>query len=670
MRSLKFLLVVAVCLGAVSIQGKAFCDSDEVNLEKIVVTPSRYGQDIGVTGSSISVISQAEIEDSNAVNITGILKPQADIGVTDFYGNSSKAQVDIRGFGGEMAALNNLVLVDGRRVNEVDLSGVDWTQIPLDQVEKIEIVRGGTGSVLYGDNAVSGVINILTKQGSGKPKINVGVETGSYDLNAQRLSLSGSTKNLSYVFSASGQSTNGYRNNSFLKSTDFFNKFEYDFKNSITAHFNFGFHNASYGLPGSLTESDIANYGRRYSKYGNDHGSDKDYYFLTGAKKEFEGIGSFEFDATFRNKYTFTDLVGGNGGYNPFRKNHIQTLGFTPKLKIDRQVFGKKNNFITGIDFYRQEYNSQNFNSSDVRQDVTHINKITFGSYLQEEFSILKNLNLIGGYRYEMAKYSFDFHDNYGTNVDTNIVPNLKAYNGGVAYNYAPDSTLFVNCNQSYRFPATDEFFDGFSTVNTSLQPQVSRNYEAGIRHAFNPKARVEFSVFDMNVKNELYTDPSASGGFGATANYPKTRHSGVEFGTEYKIFDRLKLSGNYSFTRAVFRGGSSAGNDIPMIPNQKANIGVQFQPLKEITLSVAENYVGSKYRLNDVNNSLDKMKQYFLTDLMLSYCKNGLTISGGINNLFNEYYYDFASYGVSSGNKVYYPSPGRNFSLKVDYKF
>ena len=70
--------------------------------------------------------------------------------------------MDIRGFG-ETGPLNTLVLVDGRRVNEIDLSGVDWTQIPLDQVERIEIVRG-SGSVLYGDNAVGGVINIITKK--------------------------------------------------------------------------------------------------------------------------------------------------------------------------------------------------------------------------------------------------------------------------------------------------------------------------------------------------------------------------------------------------------------------------------------------------------------------------------------------------------------------------
>jgi len=646
-----------------------WADEPEIDLDKIVVTPSRYGQDIGEAASSVTVIGQTEIKESNAKNVADVLKPQVNIGVNDLYGNSAKTTVDIRGFGGEMAALNNLVLVDGRRVNEVDLSGVDWTQIPLDQVEKIEIVRGGTGSVLYGDNAVSGVVNIITKKGAGKPSLNIGTEVGSYGLNSEHFSLGGSEKNLSYLFNASNQGTNGYRKNSFFKSTDFFNKLEYDFKGTLAAHFNYGYHSSSYGLPGSLTESDIANFGRRYSKYGIDHGSDKDYYFLAGAKNKFEGVGSFDFDATYRNKNVFSDLVGANGPYSPFRKSLIETWGFTPKLKIDRDVFERKNNFITGFDFYRQEYNSESLNLADVQQDLTHINKTSFGAYLQDEFSIIKDLNLVGGYRYEMAKYAFNFSDVYGTNIDSNITPNLKAYNGGIAYNYAQDSSLFANYNQSFRFPATDEFFDGF-TVNTGLKPQRSRNYEAGIRHSFNTKVRMEFSLFNMNVENELYTDPTANGGFGGTANYSKTRHSGVELGGEFKMLENLKLSGNYSFTRAVFRGGPSGGNDIPMIPRHKMNLGMQYQALKEITLSVMENYVGERFRLNDVNNALGRIKQYFTTDISLSYKKNDFTVTGSINNLFNEYYYEFATYGVSSGNKVYYPAPGRNFSIKAEYAF
>ncbi len=134
----------------------------EVTLEKVVVTATRDVEEIRKIPASVTVVTKEEIEQSNAQNVVDLLRNEVGIEVRDNYGNGKSASVDIRGFG-ETGLLNTLVLVDGRRVNQIDLSGVDWTQIPLDQVERIEIIRG-SGSVLYGDNAAGGVINIITKR--------------------------------------------------------------------------------------------------------------------------------------------------------------------------------------------------------------------------------------------------------------------------------------------------------------------------------------------------------------------------------------------------------------------------------------------------------------------------------------------------------------------------
>jgi hypothetical protein len=107
------------------------------------------------------VITEAEIKKSNAKSIPDLLRTEEGILVRNLLGNGKNAQVDLRGYG-ESAPYNTLVLIDGRRVNSIDLSGVDWTQIPIDSIARIEIVRG-TGSVMYGDNAVGGVINIITR---------------------------------------------------------------------------------------------------------------------------------------------------------------------------------------------------------------------------------------------------------------------------------------------------------------------------------------------------------------------------------------------------------------------------------------------------------------------------------------------------------------------------
>jgi len=137
-------------------------EEKEVTLEEVVVTATRDIQEIRKIPANVTVITKEKIAESNAQAVTDVLKDEVGVVVRDFFGTGKSASVDIRGFG-ETGPLNTLVLVDGRRINEIDLSGVDWTQIPLDQVERIEIVRGA-GSVLYGDNAVGRVNNIITKK--------------------------------------------------------------------------------------------------------------------------------------------------------------------------------------------------------------------------------------------------------------------------------------------------------------------------------------------------------------------------------------------------------------------------------------------------------------------------------------------------------------------------
>jgi len=640
----------------------------EVDLEKIVVTPYRYEQEISNVGSSVTVISGWQLQDFGASNFVDVLNSVPGVVVHDLYGNGAKASVDLRGFG-DMERMNTLVLVDGRRVNEVDLSGVDWKQIPLDQVEKVEISRGGN-SVLYGENAVSGVINIITKKGSGKPKLELGAEIGSYDHNLQKLIFSGSQDKLAYLFNGSRESTHGYRNNSFFKAYDYGAKLEYEFTEQLSAYFNSGFHRGTYGMPGGLSEADINNFGRRYSKYGDDRATDKDYYFMLGAKNELAGFGQLSLDASYRIKDVNSNLVGGNGGWNPIRLSKIDTLGLTPKVTINHPVLGRDNNLILGFDFYRDFYRSDNLSSTNVLADVTRISKESRGAYFQDEFFIFKDLSALGGFRYQSVRYAFNYHDFSGwySDIDEKTQPDEKAYNFGLNYRYWDNSNIFFNLNQSFRFPATDEFFTG--TLNTGLKPQVSHDLELGVRHNFGDRLHLEISGYRMKIDDELFTDPTAAGGLGATSNYDQTIHQGVDTGFNLKIIDALSFYGNYSYQDATFLKSHLGGKKIPWVPSHKAGLGLKFNFFKDFAISVTESYVGSQYRINDVENVLPKIKGYFLTGLGLIYKHDSLTLSANINNLFNGHYYEYATYGAFSGNKLYYPAPGRSFGLKCDYKF
>ncbi|MBL8012640.1 MAG: TonB-dependent receptor, partial [Candidatus Omnitrophica bacterium] len=183
MKTLKLLLLF------VFIAVNVYAKEQGVTLKEVVVTPNRYDINDAQAPSYITVIDNEEIQESNARTVSELLRGVPGVLVTD-NGTAKSAIVDIRGSGGT-APSNVLVLVNSRKVNPVDISGPDWLQIPKDSVERIEIVRG-SGTVLYGDNAVGGVVNIITKKGEGeKPSVKIGGKYGSYSSSMANMQVSG-----------------------------------------------------------------------------------------------------------------------------------------------------------------------------------------------------------------------------------------------------------------------------------------------------------------------------------------------------------------------------------------------------------------------------------------------------------------------------------------------
>lgn len=661
-----------------------------VDLDKIVVTPYRYEETLGNTASSVTVITPGDITSSNAHNVVGMLESIPGVTVGDTLGNGAQAVIDIAGFG-EQAPLNVLVLVDGRRANNVDLSGVDWSQIPLYEVERIEVVRGGSAAVLYGDNASSGVINIITKKGTGKPKIDIETEYGSYDMNKEKLSLGGKVNDkLSYWFSLGRDSTNGYRNNNFDKNSNFASKINYDFGDILSAHFDSGFHASTYGMPGALFQSDIDQHSRTYARFGNDHANGKDYYFVFGPKLQFQGLGNLDLDFNYRQNDVDSYYLTSN--HDTYR-NSIETFGVTPKYTLGNSIFNHDNKFIAGLDFYRSLYSSKTYLISDdnALNQYTDIHKNSLGSYLQDEFLIFKQLLLVGGYRHEFADYTFAYHDNdlhhYGQNPDQDnkVKFNIDSFNSGLTYTYKDDSNLFLNVSRSFRFPEVDEFTYMDATtwqtlLNTALKPQSSIDYQVGLRHKFSDRLHGSLSLFRMNVKNELYLNAMDTwDGYewnSKNENYHRTVHEGIESSLDAKFNDRITLFVNYTFSNAYFDGGQYSGNEIPLVPKHKGGVGLKFALPMNMTFNIIGTYVGSRYYMNDQANAYSRLNSYIDTDTNLSWHYKDLMVTFCINNFFNKQYSEYAgvlqgfSPGHAVGDEFYYPNPRRNFSLKAKYTF
>jgi len=141
----------------------AFAEESPYTLDSIVVTATRTESKIKEVPANITIIGREQIEERGARTLTDVFRDEQGVFTRSLLGNPKYSTIDIRGFG-ETAAQNSLFLIDGRRVNEIDMSGTDLMQVPVEMIERIEIYRG-PASVLYGDNAIGGAVNIILQKG-------------------------------------------------------------------------------------------------------------------------------------------------------------------------------------------------------------------------------------------------------------------------------------------------------------------------------------------------------------------------------------------------------------------------------------------------------------------------------------------------------------------------
>ena len=205
---IRLVLLVAFFLnGTVCVSGAETNDEKaSVALQEVVVTATRDAEEVQKVPANVSVITEEQIKDSGATTVVEALEKLESIKFVDYTGTGSKTSIDMRGFGGDSPYGKTLVMLDGRRLNRPDMSSVNWLQIPLNNIERIEVVHGA-GSVLYGDSAIGGVINIITKKGEGKPKFNASIIAGSYSLHDERIAVTGSSDKWSYSLTGENNST-------------------------------------------------------------------------------------------------------------------------------------------------------------------------------------------------------------------------------------------------------------------------------------------------------------------------------------------------------------------------------------------------------------------------------------------------------------------------------
>lgn len=626
------------------------CDvfAETARLDEIVVTATRTEEEIGKIPANVTVITREDIEKAAANTVQDLLRNEEGLIISDLYGIGTKSTIDMRGFA---SGLNTVILLDGRRLNEIDLSGVDWNLIPLENVERIEIVRG-SGSVLYGDNAMAGVINIITKKGKiMRTEAEIETRVESFNGDTEHFSLRGGTDRVNYFIIAKQHETEGYRDNSEFNANDLNAKLGINISERLSVDFSGIYHDDEQGYPGGLSESELKS--DRTQTLKPDEGAEYEQYSYGANLRYATGDwGDIDISYNFNSREFDADIFGGN------IKRDTDADDIKIKYTGKHNIFNYDNLLVIGLDRYAAKVDDRRIIPSWFMDDTISISKIDYGYYLQDEFFFNDKLSLNLGYRYTEVELK--------NNVCTATCEGSKqefnesASKTGMTYNYKQGSKGFLSYSSGYRLPTTDEI----SLANGKLKPEQADTYEGGIVHSFNDRLETRLTLYSMNIKNEIYFNPNV-GMFGANENLNKTKHEGAELGIRAALSDSFSIFGNWTYTRATYESGLYEGKTIPLIPQNSINIGGNLKIYRNYLVTLKTNWVGERILGDDFENNADRLPDYMTLDTKLSYESNRVNVYIGINNILDK---EYVEYGNVWG--AFYPLPERNYygGIKVSF--
>ncbi len=649
----------------------------------------------GIVGTSTSVITAEDIARSPAQSLPEILAQLPGVQLQTPYGiaNGAYTSVDVRGFGA-FATANTLVLINGRRLNDLDLMGVDLSTIPRDSIERIEVTRGNSGAVLYGDNAVGGVINIITKTGSSGAPVAMRAEGGVGSFNQQTGEVSASVNQGPWSSSVHGNmiKSDGYRDNNALSQYSGIGDVRYttpDFSAFLTMTGD----NQHIGFPGgrlvdpAIGLNELVN-ARRGTDSPLDYGAQQGFSATTGFTKTLWNGAELIVDGGVRNKQQQSGFFGPlplNPLYFSYTDATLTTWSLTPRLNLKNLMFGLPSAIITGIDIYDAIYHSERPELQGLPPiHVYDLSQPSFAAYWQQTVGILSTTDVSYGARIqETTVHARDtlnplapgyFGDTQALPLDSSKFNH--ALHVGIEHRINDTFTVFGRAASAFRTPNVDErvdsgpMFDPFGNPipgSFQLKTQTSNDVEGGVKIKAGAFA-MQSSVYNINLTNEIHYDPVDFYNY----NLDPTRRYGSETSATYRASDTVLLRGGFSYTRAVFREGQYAGNDIPLVSRYTASAGVSWTIMQKYLVADATlRYWSSRRMDNDQPNVQPPIPANATVDLKLSGAHDRYFWSFSVNNLFNAQYYDYAiASAFTQGVFSAYPLPGRTYMAKAGAAF
>jgi iron complex outermembrane receptor protein len=659
--------------------------SAQITLPQIDVSWTRLNS--GMVGTSSSVITSQDIERSPAQNLPDILSREVGIQIQHLLSstNGSRDGVDLRGFGA-FAQSNVLILVNGRRYQDFDLQGFDFSSIPLNSIERIEITRGNSSSVLYGDGAIGGSINIVLKKGSSTAAVNrVDGLAGSFNYWEGRASAAVTSGPWSVGAFGNAIDSNGYRVNSALRQRNVNATLNYATPN-LGGYFTVAGDRQFQGLPAGLNNlPGSLPYTLETPWQSNtplDWGKKQGINFTTGFNATLSPGVELIVDGGVRRKFqqaqffnyfdpvTFLYNVNAATPMN-YVDTVMTTSSVTPRLDISHQLFAVPNRLFTGIDFYNTQYDSDRptapglvpIHSYDIRQT-------TAAFYAMNTTTVRPDTDIsIGG---RIQRNIVKAQDTYSAVNDPQVVvfggyppgvnPQIPPFDQsewqwaahiGIEHRFNSVFAVFARAARAFRLPNADERVGAggpfvFTVPTFDLKTQTSYDVEGGVRVNSGP-FNLQSSVYLMRLNNEIHFLPA----IGVDNNLDPTQRVGWETSASYQISNAARLRGGVTYLNATFREGPNTGNEIPLISRWSGYAGLTWDIVQKLlTLDVTSRLFGPRRMDNDQLNQQPLIPGEATVDVKLAGQYDRFFWSASVLNLFDKHYFDYAiaSGGIASG--------------------
>lgn len=652
-----------------------------VRLNESTITTERYEETPVIeTAKNITVISEEEIKkrgyksvEESLVNVPGL--------------SFSGGNLSMRGQVPSMGNKHLIVLVDGIPQNGMDNKSFDLDFIPIEQVEKIEIVPAG-GAIMYGGNATSGVINIITKDNENKKYWgNAGVLAGSFNERKYKLNLGTNINDkISFDIKYVNLDKDGYRK--YTKKETEFGEFGAKYRledGEIGVKY---IRNKRKSIGSSYLSKTQYEEDRRQNdpSYKEKVAHDTQDKYILELNKNLTDTLDFSAVAEYREReYTYSQPKGKN--YSSYKSRIKNTDSFYTNGQL-KYKYGENSNIIFGGD-YSTATVKENGNKVDkklgeiYRGTHTKTDYDAIGGYILNKYSY-KNFIFSQGIRIEKNQFdekenTYNSQGNFTGTTKTKDNKTNTNYELAVNYMFDDNTSGYLSYNRVYRAPNLGEYTSWKTDKKTgkvySKDSQKVDTVEIGLKSLIN-NIYLSGALFYIKGDKEIMYDPyrdevkfddTESGSYYNLDG--KTERIGLELASE-QYFDKLTFRENltYLFKHEIV-DGPYKGNDIPGMSDIVFGLGATYEATSNLVFNIESNYHGKSYLINDYYNKVPKTDGYMVTNISAKYnFNNGVSISAGVDNLFNEIYCDYITY---AGKKINYsPSPERTYYVSAEYQF